>query len=181
MAIKLNVPKEAREMMLELEAHGVKRDFITTVPDGTSAETRALLERGLLALGEGRSVSPADLAAYNDACNRKYLAKLTTEIRQGYTGADFGEPSSGASNAGSRYEQGSANDPTASLRDDDDDPDFICDDFDCSDKDHERAAVTHRNAARNADNWQRCAAQHKAADRHDARRQENLSQGERMK
>jgi hypothetical protein len=108
-----------------------------------------------------------------DAINEMRLAALTREIRQGCA-FEAGVQSP-------RYEQGQANDPTCSLRDDDDDPDFICDDFDCSDKDHERAAASHRANAQRADSWQRCAAHHKAADRHDARRVENLSKGERAK
>ena len=48
------------------------------------------------------------------------LAAITAEIRQGFTGADF-SLTSGCSNTGARYQQGQANDPTASLRDDDDD------------------------------------------------------------
>jgi HK97 family phage prohead protease len=108
-----------------------------------------------------------------DRLNRARLALLAAEVRQGGS-FEAGAPSP-------RYEQGQANDPQCSLRDDDPDPDFTCDDDDCQDKDHERAAATHRNLARRAENWQRCAAQHKSADRHDARRQENLSQGERKK
>jgi uncharacterized protein len=127
---------------------------------GTSVDARAAVA----------AISPAS----EDRLNRARLALLAAEVRQG-GGFEAGAPSP-------RYEQGQANDPTCSLRDDDDpDPDFVCDDDDCKDKNHERAAVTHRNLARRAENWQRCAAQHKSADRHDARRQENLSQGERKK
>jgi HK97 family phage prohead protease len=84
-----------------------------------------------------------------DAFNRARLSLLAAEVR---------------------YEQGQANDPTASLRDDDDEDLFVCDDMDCYDTDHERAAVTHRANAARADNWKRCMDQHKAANRHDARR-----------
>jgi HK97 family phage prohead protease len=128
---------------------------------------------------DARAAATAISPEREDQLNRARLALVAldirlSEVRQG-GGFEAGAPSP-------RYEQGQANDPTCSLRDDDDpDPDFTCDDDDCQDKDHERAAATHRNLARKAENWQRCAAQHKSADRHDARRQENLSQGERKK
>lgn len=64
-----------------------------------------------------------------------------------------------------RYQQGQSDDPTQSLRDDDD---FDWDDDDQWDKDeHERCATFHRALARKADTWQKGAAQHAAADLHD--------------
>jgi hypothetical protein len=122
---------------------------------------------------DARAAAAAVSAVCQDACNRARLALLAEEIRAGVAFEAQAPSPRDANNSGQ------AGDPTASLRNDD--PDFICDDDSCEDKDHERAAASHRVKASRADNWQRCAAQHKAADRHEARRIENLSKGERAK
>ncbi len=106
-----------------------------------------------------------------DVFNSLRLAAITAEIRQ-ITGADF-SLTSGCSNTGARYQQGQANDPTASLRDDDDD--FYKLLFrESSEHDrrglgfdrHLRCAEYHRALARKASNWQQGTAQLAAADKH---------------
>jgi hypothetical protein len=91
-----------------------------------------------------------------DTINQLRLAAITKQIRQG-GGFGVGAPSP-------RYEPGSSQYPTASLRDDDD--------FDPSDADdkesHERAASFHRNCASKAKTLARCVEQHKCADLHNS-------------
>jgi hypothetical protein len=91
-----------------------------------------------------------------DTINQLRLAAITKQIRQGVA-FGVGAPSP-------RYEPGSSQDPTASLRDDDD--------FDPSDADdkesHERAASFHRNCASKAKTLARCVEQHKCADLHNS-------------
>jgi uncharacterized protein len=113
----------------------------------------------------------ADTAALEDALLRLRSAAISRQIRQGYTGADF-SPTSASSNTGSRYQQGQANDPTCSLRDDDfgnddwwDDEDKQKDD-DWDDQRHLRCEQFHRNVASRAKSMSRCAENHKCADLH---------------
>lgn len=145
--MKLNMTKETREGVLELCARGLDRNIVTVVPDSTSAETRSLLEAGLARAAEGRSVTAEDIAKYNDACNRKYLAKMAPECR--YNPGD------------------QTSDPTASLREKSDDDD---DEFDPESVDdragHLRAAQHYRNCASKAKTMDQCVQCHKDADRH---------------
>jgi len=60
-----------------------------------------------------------------------------------------------------RQEPGQSQDPTASLRDDDDD------DIYPEAADHTRAAARHRALASKAKTLEECSAHHKAADLHD--------------
>ena len=66
-----------------------------------------------------------------------------------------------------RYQQGQSQDPTASLRDDDDD-DFGWNDDDWNDDKHERAADHHRAVAQKATSLDSASAHYQAADLHSA-------------
>ena len=66
-----------------------------------------------------------------------------------------------------RYQQGQSQDPTASLRDDDDD-DFGWNDDDWNDDKHERAADYHRAVAQKATSLDSASAHYQAADLHSA-------------
>jgi hypothetical protein len=91
-----------------------------------------------------------------DTINQLRLAAITKQIRQG-GGFGVGAPLP-------RYEPGSSQDPTASLRDDDA---FDFEDDDSWDQDeHQRCATFHRSLAQKSSTWQRGAAHHAAADLH---------------
>ena len=66
-----------------------------------------------------------------------------------------------------RADGGSAQDPTASLRDDDDDDAFGWSDDDWDADKHERAAAYHRALASKATSMEKGVEQFKAADLHD--------------
>jgi hypothetical protein len=177
---------EERALLAEIDAVvDIPRDTKPDVARKLYAQTKALADklRGLSTVLEARGISRkkrmsrADvrsLAALTpelsledlsrcqrlkyseDTINLLRLAAVTRSIRQG--GAfGVGAPSP-------RFEPGSSQDPTASLRDDDD--------FDPSDADdkesHERAASFHRNCASKAKTLARCVENHKAADLHNS-------------
>jgi hypothetical protein len=98
-----------------------------------------------------------------DTINALHLADIT--IRQG--GA-FGVTAGAglAATYKTKRDGGSAQDPTASLRDDDDDFGWNDDDWD-ADK-HERAAAYHRALASKATSMEKGVEQFKAADLHSA-------------
>lgn len=153
MAIKLNMTKETREAVTELAARGLDRHIVTVVPDRTSVESRSLMETALARVAEGRSLTPEDIAAYNDACNRKYLANLGEEVRSAKRDSGNG---------------GSAADPQCSLREEDenDEDGEIDPEKACSRSGHERAAQFHRNQALYAKSLGACSRLHNAANLH---------------
>jgi HK97 family phage prohead protease len=108
-----------------------------------------------------------------DMMNELRLAEVARQIRQGYGGAAFDNPSSGCSNTGARYTPGDQNaDPEMSLRDDDFGDEDFWDDDDKKDEDwssdrHLRCRDFHRNQAQYAKSMNRCAACHNAANLHE--------------
>jgi hypothetical protein len=91
-----------------------------------------------------------------DVMNELRLAAITREIRAGF--AFEAEPM--------RSDGGAVADPTASLRDDDDD-DFDWSGADWDKDDHERCATYHRAIARKATSMDSAVDHFKAADLHD--------------
>ncbi len=118
------------------------------------ADARALLSKYKVSAEEliPRRRIYGDGTALEDACIQLRAAAYA---RQGF-GFEAGPM---------RYQQGSANDPTASLRDDDDDFDFD-DPSGWDDDEHERAAEYHRAIARKASTMDQGIEHFKAADRH---------------
>lgn len=143
--MRLNISAEHRSILTDLEKK-TGRGFVTSVPDNTPKRIVDYLTRRLADIAEERSTAPYSEVreqTFQDDLNRARLAELGQTCR---------------------FEPGQSADPTASLRDEDDE------DFDPERVDnragHERAVSYHRNQAQCAKSLGRCTDCHKAADAH---------------
>jgi hypothetical protein len=167
----LNFSHEERELLREINAVlDIPRNTPEHVVRKLHANTKALVAklRGLAPVLEARGARPkrltkAEVRAAFAVAPELPLEEIARFKRLGYSedvvlalrGAAIGKQI--------RYQQGQSDDPTASLRDDDDD----FDPADAKDKEaHERAVTFHRNCASQAKTMSRCAAHHSAADLH---------------
>jgi hypothetical protein len=105
-----------------------------------------------------------------DVCNALLLAQVTRQVR-GWAFGDNGAV--GANSPRDAWTGGQSNDPTCSLRDDDDfwknlfGGDYDPDAYDDDSQRHQRAAEHHRACARTASTMAVGAAHYGAADKHD--------------